>query len=348
MMRFSVLTPVYNAEEYLNECILSVLNQTEQDFELVLIDDGSTDGSGVLADAAAAAHPGKIRVFHQENRGLIAARRAGIAQARGEVCLFLDADDALEPDTLSVVAASMEETGADMVLFDYANVYDAAGRAVPCDPAYVDGTVFAGRDKAALYGELIRGWRLNNLCTKAIQTKLLKGDPTDYAPYYGNPHTEDLLQTLYPITEARRIVYRALPLYRYRRRCGSMSQIALRGGIERQWNQQVMDLLRAYMDKWGMDGPDWLLLYHTRRLFNLISLFWQHYRAAKTAGEKRAALSYDWAGLLTKEDGEYLRHNGLDRAKKLQLSAILHKNKPLLDLFLLVGGARMRARHGGQ
>lgn len=90
---FSVLVPVYNQEKYLPECIESVLNQTFKDFELILIDDGSTDSSGILCDQYAQEHPRLITVIHQKNQGPLFARRAGIGNAKGAYYLFLDADD---------------------------------------------------------------------------------------------------------------------------------------------------------------------------------------------------------------------------------------------------------------
>lgn len=91
-MLFSVIVPVYNVQQYLDECIRSVLTQSKRNFELILIDDGSTDESGHKCDEWAAADP-RIRVLHQTNQGLAAARNAGIYAAQGEYLLFLDSDD---------------------------------------------------------------------------------------------------------------------------------------------------------------------------------------------------------------------------------------------------------------
>ena len=72
-MKFSILVPVYNVEAYVEECIQSVLNQSCRDFELVLVDDGSTDDSGIICDRYAQQNPEQIRVIHKENQGLISA-----------------------------------------------------------------------------------------------------------------------------------------------------------------------------------------------------------------------------------------------------------------------------------
>ena len=80
-MKFSVLIPVYNTEKYLEECLQSILNQTYQDFEIIIVDDGSSDSSGAICDNFQKAYPEKIIVIHKENQGLISARRVGIANA---------------------------------------------------------------------------------------------------------------------------------------------------------------------------------------------------------------------------------------------------------------------------
>ena len=90
-MRFSVIVPVYNVEAYLKTCVDSVIAQTCSDYELILVDDGSTDHSGALCDRLAAKTG--CHVVHQENGGLGTARNTGIATARGDYLVFLDSDD---------------------------------------------------------------------------------------------------------------------------------------------------------------------------------------------------------------------------------------------------------------
>ena len=92
MPMFSVIIPVYNVEKYLDQCVQSVLNQPFTDLEAILVDDGSTDSSGKMCDEYAAKDP-RVRVIHQENRGLGQARNAGLHVAKGEWILFLDSDD---------------------------------------------------------------------------------------------------------------------------------------------------------------------------------------------------------------------------------------------------------------
>ena len=103
-----MIVPVYNAEAYLQRCVASVLAQDEPRFELILVDDGSTDGSGALCDKYAAGDP-RVRVTHRENGGQSAARNTGLETAAGEYLCFLDADDYLEQDCLSYLLSLFPE-----------------------------------------------------------------------------------------------------------------------------------------------------------------------------------------------------------------------------------------------
>lgn len=108
----SVIIPIYNAEKTLQRCVNSVLHQTLEAQEILLIDDGSTDGCGAIADAYAAADS-RVRVIHKENGGLSSARNCGLDLARGEWISFLDADDWLEKDMLRSLLA---HTDADLIV----------------------------------------------------------------------------------------------------------------------------------------------------------------------------------------------------------------------------------------
>lgn len=123
-MRFSVIVPVYNVEAYLPACMESLLKQDCKDMEILLVDDGSTDGSGMLCDGYETAYPEAVRVIHQENGGLGAARNSGLREARGEYVLFVDSDDWLHPDTLSVLSRQIDEQDADMYIFGFYYAYE--------------------------------------------------------------------------------------------------------------------------------------------------------------------------------------------------------------------------------
>ena len=117
----SIIVPVYDVERYLPKCIDSILAQTFTDFELILVDDGSPDSCPALCDAAAA-KDARIRVIHQKNGGLSAARNAGLDAARGAWIGFVDSDDYIAPEMYEAMYHAVQSTGADLALCDYVKV----------------------------------------------------------------------------------------------------------------------------------------------------------------------------------------------------------------------------------
>lgn len=113
-MLISVIVPVYNIEsEYLERCIRSICNQTYKNLEIILVDDGSNDGSGIICDKFAM-EDSRIRVFHKENGGSSSARNLGIKEAKGEYIGFIDSDDYIEPDMYELLAGAVEKYNAPM------------------------------------------------------------------------------------------------------------------------------------------------------------------------------------------------------------------------------------------
>lgn len=110
----SVIVPLYNAETYLSQSLDSILSQTFTDFELLLIDDGSTDGSAAICERYAA-QDDRIRIFHKENGGLVSARQHGFPLARGEYVTFVDSDDWIAPSMYQKMCGAAKDTDADMI-----------------------------------------------------------------------------------------------------------------------------------------------------------------------------------------------------------------------------------------
>lgn len=114
-MDISVIIPVYNKAEYIQQCIESLQEQDFDEFEIVAVDDGSTDKSGEICDRIVNQYP-NFRVFHTSNQGVTAARRYGLEQAKGTYVVFVDSDDALMPHALKTLYETIEKQKADEVI----------------------------------------------------------------------------------------------------------------------------------------------------------------------------------------------------------------------------------------
>lgn len=129
---FSIIVPVYNVEQYLEKCIESVLGQTYPDFELILVDDGSTDSSGKICDHYQAKDP-RLHVIHKENAGVSVARNVGIDQAHGEYICFIDSDDWIENNYLSEIKGEIADF--DILFFGCVWHYEDGSVRSLCPPA---------------------------------------------------------------------------------------------------------------------------------------------------------------------------------------------------------------------
>lgn len=124
MDRISVIIPVYNAEKYLRACLDSVLTQTYPAYEIILVDDGSSDDSGAVCDKYAARDP-RIRVIHKANAGVSAARNDGLSVATGDWISFIDSDDTMEPDMYELLLNTAKKYGAEISHCGYKRMTEA-------------------------------------------------------------------------------------------------------------------------------------------------------------------------------------------------------------------------------
>lgn len=121
----SIIVPIYNVENYLKACLDSILGQTYQDFELILVDDGSPDDCGVICDSYATLDK-RVKVIHKENGGVSDARNVGMKEATGEYVLFIDGDDRIHPQMVEVLITSIESGDYDLSMVDMQKLPDGA------------------------------------------------------------------------------------------------------------------------------------------------------------------------------------------------------------------------------
>ena len=171
MPQISVIVPVYKVEQYLPACVESILGQSLSDFELILVDDGSPDNCGALCDAYAAQDP-RIRVIHQPNGGLSAARNAGMEIAQGKYMTFIDSDDYVTPDYLELLYRNVEQSGAELAVCRTRVFEDGRDPAADPSAAEVDSKVLTGREAVIL---LYRGDETVPIiaCAKLFRRELL-------------------------------------------------------------------------------------------------------------------------------------------------------------------------------
>jgi glycosyltransferase involved in cell wall biosynthesis len=279
-MFFSILIPVYNVSRYITECLESVLKQTEQDFEVIIADDGSTDGSGVICDEYAAEFPEKIRVIHKANEGITLTRRQLFREAKGEYCIFIDSDDYVSLQLLSTVRRIIESCQSDLVMYNLLLTYPD-GSTKQAEIPFPDMSVFEGEAKKLIYKERIRDHWLNSLCTMAVKRSIVDIS-ADYTPWLVK-RGEDKIMMLPLITNARKIVYINAPLYYYRK--GTQSATSSMSSADYDSFMTGYQRTMHYIAIWGME-KELTGLYSARELGFFCTYLRNMYNLSKNNADK--------------------------------------------------------------
>ncbi len=240
---FSIVVPVYNAEKYIGECVNSVLSQSITDFELILVDDGSTDESGKICDAFSLKDE-RVKVIHQPNSGHISARMNGVKQAVGDYVLFIDSDDYWLDGCLETIEKNLKRFGCDLLVFRLKR-----GEEICHD-------FFCG-EKASITHEQYFSVSLgesgmNSLVIKAFARRLFEN--VDISTFSHLRNSEDLVLSTILARKAQAISYVPDVLYYYRPNEAS---------ITNSLNENAMDefvlsraVLWAELERLGLDNSE--------------------------------------------------------------------------------------------
>lgn len=224
MIRFSVVIPVYKVEEYLDQCVSSVVGQHFRDLEVILVDDGSPDNCGRMCDDWAK-KDNRIRVVHQANGGLSAARNTGIRNAMGEYVLFLDSDDWwADADVLGAIDAQLQKTPVDVLSFNYRKSYNDK-----LEPMYFSETLPDSQQPETL-AQITRDDRwINGACNKAMRRQLLV---TNELFFRTGITSEDIDWTLRLALSSKSFAFANICVFVYRQHASSISHSATQKKIE--------------------------------------------------------------------------------------------------------------------
>lgn len=218
MPKLSVIVPVYNTEKYLRECVDSILSQAFTDLELILVDDGSTDGSGDICDEYCKLD-NRVKVVHQENGGVTVARKQGTEIALGEYISFIDSDDWIDPNMYRDMLEKAAIHNADMVLCDM--VVEKQDNATVIRSSTLSGFFASEELDQQIFSNMLFDFSKNapglslNLCNKLIRTTLAK---PIFAAFPSNvTYGEDTLGSLICILHSKSIfIMENCAFYHYR------------------------------------------------------------------------------------------------------------------------------------
>ena len=271
----SVIIPVYNVRPYLEEALDSVLSQTYDNLEILVIDDGSTDGSGEICDAYAK-RDRRIHVIHQQNRGLSAARNVGLDRMTGELVAFLDSDDALRLSFIEEMRTVMVREDVDSVVCRY-TVHETYGRLEDTGNEAQGPTIEGGRyDRDAALRAYVDG-RIN----WSVWNKMYRREVWRNVRFPEGHVFEDLAIALNVFEQCHAVQALDHPLYRYRVRPESIMHSISPKQIE-DWmlaDAQYVSFVEAHTP--AVFSPDQLVRVHRNRMNAMMSSYFRYCREAR-------------------------------------------------------------------
>ena len=234
-MKLSIIVPIYNVASYLRKCVDSLLVQDISDYEIILVNDGSTDDSGWIADEIVKEAVGRaidektnnqlpiansptLHVIHQSNAGLSAARNTGIAAATGDYILFVDSDDYLQPNILGDLLKQAEHDNLDVLRFRYQNVRESGEVFVPYEGMKTDYNNYSSEPT---YGLTFLNERMGTQCY--VVQFLVKADIVRQELFTPGIYFEDVDWTPRMLQCAKRVASTELVVYNYLWREGSIT-----------------------------------------------------------------------------------------------------------------------------
>ncbi len=275
----SIIIPVYNVAPYLAEALDSAIFQTYKELDIIIIDDGSTDGSGIICDEYAK-RDARIRVVHQENRGLSAARNTGLDMMTGDAVVFLDSDDAYHPDYVSTMVEAMNREDADIVICRF-TIHKTTGKMVLGNqnksyPAAKKGIY----DRNNALRILVDGTINPGVWNKLYRRKLWEKEHFPIGHVYENVDTTyrvfDLCETAFVLDKS---------LYMYRKRPEAITEVVSEDSIA-DWL-----LARSHFEEYIMENTPGLFTEEDLRRFyrsriNQMICFYCELSHSEDAGKK--------------------------------------------------------------
>lgn len=240
METISVIVPVYNTEKYLDECVQSILNQTYSAIELILVDDGSTDGSGEICDCFAAKDR-RVKVHHRENQGVSAARNFGTSVAVGQWVAFVDSDDTVHPQYLEVLLAGVQQTSCAVSICGYQTYAEGNEAPSVCVPEKLEFEKLSRHEVLSILNE----WRSEQAVGMVTPwNKLYRRELLQIAKFPEGVRHEDEFFAHRLLNQCEKAAFLWLPLYNYR-----INEHGFMGNVDAQKTFAHLVLFDALMER---------------------------------------------------------------------------------------------------
>ena len=262
----SVIVPVYKVEKYLHRCVDSILNQTYRNLEIILVDDGSPDNCGTICDEYAA-KDSRIRVIHQENAGVSAARNAGLDACTGEYVAFVDSDDYIMPEMYETMLSALLEKNVDICVCQWQ--YEYADGRHPITQKHIDQTIYNVKTSRELIRYVYKS--IYDVFTTIIAVnKLYKRSIICNERFQGRRMEDDTLHTRLFVKNIPVVVIRDL-LYVYYENTSSLTRAS--------FGQEHIKFLDLLLERYHLYGDDPFMKHES--LVRYADIYIEYYFKAK-------------------------------------------------------------------
>lgn len=279
MPLISIIVPIYNVEQYLRQCLDSLLQQTYSNIEIVCVNDGSTDQSGIILQYYRK-KDSRVKVFNEVNQGVSQARNFGMAQASGEYIMFVDGDDWLHVDTCKVTLQTLQRTDADVVMFPY--VRENIEKSVPKNIFEKEEICFEGTEVkkklhrrfiGLLNEELGKPENADALCPvwgKLYRTEIIKKHKLQFIDLKKIGTYEDGMLNLFYFEYVKKAIYINKHFYHYRKSERQSITSGYNPLLYKQWSA-LFHIMKRYIEKKKLP-EEYQIAYQNRIALSILGL----------------------------------------------------------------------------
>ena len=309
-MKISIVVPVYNCENYICDCIESVICQSRSDWELILVDDGSTDGSSKICDEYSAEYSNKIFAFHKENEGQFLTRKFGIQKCTGDYIGFLDADDLLDKDYIKILCENIEFFSfPDSVCFGFVQF----GNGTKKESAITDSKAplcFRNPDERKfVYRMIVNGQMPGSLCSKAFKKNVIINSIPTEEIVRSKRFAEDAYHSFDALANSDSILFINKSLYYYRDNAQGFSQGFESRDPDYFNSKYTFELIRNNLSVMDIDDEETRGTLCERNFNETIYFMLKYFRAAKSLKRKKEIIDFDWSCYLLEETVNSINRN---------------------------------------
>lgn len=250
--KVSVIVPAYNCSKYINKCIDSIINQTYDDIEPVIVNDGSKDNTREILEQ----YGDKIKLINKENAGVAEARNTGIKAATGDYIMFLDSDDYLELDCIEDIVTHQKKYNCDIVRFSYKIVYEDGKQTSPINYFTEEKLIQKSEFKENIYSFFISGIRFNSVWATLYKSDIIK----DLSFLSGLKTAEDAIFSLNAYTNAQTVFLYPKQYYNYFQTGAGLTGSGLSVVQKYKCNFIFAKHTLKLLNQWGMGGIKYRIL----------------------------------------------------------------------------------------